>query len=112
MLELKSEREYDKFFEDNSKIILDIYTPACGPCKLIAPKIEVLSHDPKYTKISFAKINAVGNDNDFILAGEKHVKNVSSVPTFITFHDGKEVDRYTGSNIDEVVKLVDKLNKI
>jgi thioredoxin 1 len=70
-------------------VLLDVYTPNCGPCKAMSPIIDKLSDELK-SKIKIVKLNA-SEDNDLASS-----LRVSAVPTLVAFREGVEVARKTG----------------
>lgn len=62
----------------------------CGPCKAMAPIFEDLSKEIK--NVIFAKVNV---DQSPEIASKF---GIMSIPTFLIFKSGKEVDRIIGSN--------------
>ena len=68
----------------NSKmpVVIDIWAPWCGPCRLYTPVIEEVSKEYE-GKVKFVKINA--DDNEKIVTQF----NVSSIPTTLLIQNGK-----------------------
>lgn len=99
-----SEKELDsKSFDESIKgdkpVFVDFYATWCGPCQMMMPVVEELAKEAK--GFSVAKI-------DIDQAPDIAAKyNVMSVPTFIIFKDGKEVDRMMGAMPKDLL-----LNKI
>jgi len=81
---------YDKEVK-NSKlpVFLDFYATWCGPCKLIAPKIEELAAQFK-GKVKFGRVDV---DQQRKLTEEAKVE---AMPTFILIKNGAEVKRFVG----------------
>jgi thioredoxin 1 len=77
VLELKSVEDYDAFLADSgdSLAIVDFYTSWCGPCKLIAPKVEAMAEE--LSNVRFAKLNLETCPGQF--AKDRGIK---SLPTF------------------------------
>jgi thioredoxin 1 len=74
-----------------SKGGLAYFTAAwCGPCKMIAPVFKKLSEDN--AGIAFAKIDV---DDAADVAAEHKIR---SMPTFVSFVNGKEVSRFSGAS--------------
>jgi thioredoxin len=70
-------------------VLVDVYAPWCGPCKMLAPLLEQLAGE--FTgKIKFAKLNV---DDAPELAGRY---DITGVPTLMLFRDGKPVDQMVG----------------
>ncbi|MFX1293417.1 MAG: thioredoxin family protein [Promethearchaeota archaeon] len=73
------------------KVVLDIFTEWCGPCKQIAPILHLLRDD--------GEISLVQEDLDKNRPlAEKH--NIRAIPTLIFFKDGKRIGNVEGDNIE------------
>lgn len=70
-------------------VLVDFYTPWCGPCKMLAPLLEQFAADFA-GKVKFARVNI---DDAPTLAGEY---KITSVPTLILFRGGEAVDQIVG----------------
>mgnify|MGYP006271881019 CR=1 FL=1 len=81
-------------------IIVDFYAEWCGPCKMIAPKLEQLSN--KYLNAIFVKINV-----DIAEEIATHF-NISSMPSFVFIKNFSEVDRVIGANIQKIEEVLKK----
>ncbi len=94
MLELNK----NNFEKEISKgiVVIDLWASWCGPCRAMAPIFEELSKEMK--NVTFAKLNVDENQN--IASG----LGVMSIPTFIIFKDGNEVDRIIGANSKSLMK--------
>ncbi len=68
----------------------------CGPCKLMSPVIEGLSEEMK--NVSFGKVNVDDNQK---LAQKLRVM---SIPTFLIFKNGVEVERLIGTQPRPMLK--------
>ena len=79
----------DEVGKSTQLIIVDVWAPWCGPCRIIGPVIEELADD--YAgKIRVGKLNADEN-------AMAHQLGVSGIPTILFMRDGKEVDRVVGA---------------
>jgi thioredoxin 1 len=68
----------------------------CGPCKALAPTLETISEIPVY------KVNV---DNEPQLCMEYGIR---SVPTIISFKEGKEYKKLLGNqNKDKILEMLD-----
>ena len=88
--QINTQQEYEKKITDtNEKILVDFYATWCGPCKMMSPVVEEVESDVK-NKVKFYKIDI---DEMSDLANDLHV---SSIPTFVLYEGGKEIDRIIG----------------
>ena len=85
---INSENFDSEVLGSNQSVFVDFFADWCGPCNKAAPIIEELSEE--FPDIKFCKIN-VDDCND--IATEY---GVFSIPTFILFKDGKEVEQIIG----------------
>jgi thioredoxin 1 len=76
--------------ESDKLILIDFWAPWCGPCKMVAPVLEDISMEYS-EKIKIGKCNV--DDNQEISLSY----NIKSIPTFLLFKDGKEIDRTIGA---------------
>lgn len=72
----------------NGTAVVDFFADWCGPCKMMAPVFEELSEEVE--DIKFFKINTEHNSE----TASKY--DVMSIPCFIIFKDGEEIDRIIG----------------
>ncbi|GFF34048.1 thioredoxin-1 [Aspergillus udagawae] len=88
--ELSSLQAFRSAVADNMLVLVDAYADWCGPCKAIAPKLELFSN--QYANIKFFKVNV---DKVPDVAQEL---GVSSMPSFYLFQGGEYVDKVVGAN--------------
>lgn len=84
-------------FEEFTKkgvVIVDFSAEWCMPCVMMGPIFEELSNKFK-GKIKFGKVDIEENQD----IAQKF--NVSSIPNFIVFKNGKMVDQFIGSMSEE-----------
>eukprot|EP00092_Neocalanus_flemingeri_P019837 GFUD01021488.1.p1 GENE.GFUD01021488.1~~GFUD01021488.1.p1 ORF type:complete len:229 (-),score=87.61 GFUD01021488.1:208-894(-) len=79
-------------------VVVDFHATWCGPCKMIAPHLEEMSHTMK--DVVFLKVDV--DECEDIAAKYK----VSAMPTFIFIKSKKKVADMTGANIEKLKKLV------
>lgn len=84
-----SKEQFDKVLQQNSLVAVDFFATWCGPCQMFANTFEKLSEDFN-GKLKFIKIDIDKNED----VADSY--NVKSVPTFILFKDGKEIERKVG----------------
>lgn len=78
-------------------VVVDVWATWCGPCRQMAPIYEELSKELEGT----VKLVSLNIDEERDLAIQH---NVSSIPTFIFFKDGKVVGKETGFMNKDVLK--------
>ena len=71
-------------------VLLDMWAPWCGPCRMIAPVIEQLVSELA-GRVKVAKLNT---DENPLTASRFSVR---SIPTLLVLKDGKEIDRLVGA---------------
>ncbi len=70
-------------------VLVDFWATWCGPCRAVAPVLDELAE--QNDKVLIAKLNV---DEQQKIA---YQYQVSSIPTFILFKDGKMADRMMGA---------------
>ena len=73
----------------DAPVLVDFWAEWCGPCRMIAPVVEELSHEYEGS-FKVGKVNI--DDNPSVAMNY----NVSSIPTLMIFKGGQVVDRFVG----------------
>lgn len=94
--------DFKTLVDSGAAIIVDFYASWCGPCKLLAPRLETLAKQHK--NVTFVKVDV---DHAPELSEEYQV---SAMPTVMGFHAGKRVDLIVGFNNTKITELVQKLS--
>jgi thioredoxin 1 len=83
-------------------VLVDFWAPWCGPCRTVGPIVDELAN--QYAgKIKVAKVNV---DESQQVAFQYQV---TSIPTFILFKDGRVADRVLGAlPRSEFVRFIDR----
>ena len=71
-------------------VIVDLWAPWCGPCRLIAPVLDQLA-ERHAGRLKVVRVNV---DEAQGLAAQHRVM---SIPTLLVMEDGREVDRLVGA---------------
>jgi thioredoxin 2 len=84
----------DETFDVESRaavaVLVDLWAPWCGPCRVVGPIVEQLAHE--YAgRLKVIKVNV---DDNPALA--RHFRAMS-IPTLVVLKDGRVVDRIVGA---------------
>lgn len=71
-------------------VLLDMWAPWCGPCRMIAPVIEQLAAELA-GRVRVAKLNTDENQQTAARFG------IRSIPTLLVLKNGREIDRLVGA---------------
>ncbi|KAJ8605538.1 hypothetical protein CTAYLR_000096 [Chrysophaeum taylorii] len=99
---VRTEEDFARFIRGNKLVVADFWASWCGPCQTMKPKFAALS-DRLNRKATFL---AVDVDAAKPIA-QKY--SVSSMPTFVFFKNGKELDRFSGADESRLESLISKL---
>ena len=81
-------------------VLVDFRAEWCGPCKMMHPVFDRMAK--KYRHIKFARVNVDHNQDISMKYG------VQSIPTFIMFKDGNQVDRMIGAVGEPGIHMIAK----
>ncbi|CAL7944620.1 unnamed protein product [Xylocopa violacea] len=84
----------------NQLVVIDFFATWCGPCKMIAPKMEELAQE--MTDVVFLKVD-VDECEDITSTYE-----ITSMPTFVFIKSGKVLETFSGANYDRLKSTIQK----
>ena len=84
-------------------VLVDFYSPSCGPCRSLAPVIDALAHR-FFRRVVIAKLDTSKNQASALRYG------IRGVPTLLFFSGGELKDQLVGAPPREM--LVEKLEKL
>lgn len=70
-------------------VVVDFYSPVCGPCRMLAPVIDTVTRR-FFGEVLIAKVDTTRH------ARSATLYNIKGVPTLLFFRDGKVADRMVG----------------
>lgn len=91
VLHIENTKQFeDEVLKSDKPVLVDFFATWCGPCKMVSPLVEQvgeeMSGEVKVVKVDIDKNNDVASQY-----------GVMSIPTFILFKGGKDVDKQVGS---------------
>lgn len=91
----------DAFMNSNNQLVVFDFTAKwCGPCRMIAPKVEALSVE--YPQVAFYKVDV----DELPEITQRH--EVRAMPTFQFFINEQMVSEFSGASVQN---LVDHINQ-
>lgn len=102
VLELSQDNFEQEVLKSATPVLVDLWAPWCGPCRLIAPLVEELAGTYQ-GKVKFGKLNV---DDHPQLAAQYRVMNI---PTLLLFKGGREIDRLVG--VQPKQELISRLDR-
>ncbi|KAK4167060.1 PITH domain-containing protein [Cladorrhinum sp. PSN259] len=101
---ISSVAQFDGLLKSSKLVVTDFYADWCAPCKQVAPVFEQLSQALSRDNIvTFVKVDT---ENQKEIA---QAYNITALPTFIVFRNGKVADKLTGANPLKLQAVVKKL---
>lgn len=83
-------------------VVIDFHAQWCGPCKMIAPKLEELAN--QYDgEIVVLKIDVDECEELAVQFG------ISSMPTFVFQKSGKKLEEFSGANYERLKTVIESL---
>ncbi len=84
-----NQKEAENMIKEHDMVVVDFWTEWCPPCKRMEPVFEKMAG--RYDGAIFLRVNTDENP-------EMAMKlNITAIPTFIIFKDGKEFTRVIGA---------------
>ncbi len=90
VVELNDQSFQERISRSGLPVLVDFYSPSCGPCKALAPVIEQLA-DQYAGRLVVCKLDTSRHQ---MAAAQFRIKGV---PTLIVFKNGEPVDQMVGA---------------
>jgi thioredoxin 1 len=82
--------KFQELINGDTPVLVDFYAEWCGPCKMMAPELKKLA-DKEGDRVKVIKVDVDRNPQASM------AYQVSSVPTLILFHKGRQLWRQSGA---------------
>merc|ERR1711931_52989 len=99
---VESEEQFNTAIAGDILVVVDFFATWCGPCKMIAPKLESMSKEMA-GKVVFLKVDV--DDLEDLAAAQE----VKAMPTFAFFKGGKKLESFAGANEQKIRETIDRL---
>lgn len=97
VIDISDQTFEDEVLKSSLPVLVDLWAPWCGPCRMIAPVVERLAE--KYDKrFKFCRLNVDQNPQ----TASRY--KIMSIPTLMFFKDGKVVDTVIGAVSEQVLQ--------
>ncbi len=80
----------EEVIKSSQPVVVDMWAPWCGPCRMVAPVVESLSEKYK-GRVKFCKLNVDENSKTAVRY------HIMSIPTMMFFKNGEVVDTVIGA---------------
>ena len=97
-MEIISSEQLEQMKFNGDNIVADFYAEWCGPCKMLAPRLDRLSQE--YPNVKFVKIN-IDENGEYVAD-----MGIRSVPTVMFFEGSKKIHTSVGVQSDTYYKEI------
>jgi len=91
-----TDSNFDELLKSGKPLVVDFWAEWCGPCKMIGPIVEDLSHEYE-GKVIIGKLDVDENNDVTTRYG------IRNIPTILFFKDGVQVDKQVGATQKSVM---------
>jgi len=101
---LNSSADFQRALKSEKPVFIDFFATWCGPCKMVAPYLETVSNQAK--GVDFYKLDVDDPNVREVVTSLQ----ITAMPTFIAFTEGKEFNRIVGADPRKIKSVIDDLN--
>ncbi len=92
-----TDQTFEETISKQPLMVVDFWAEWCGPCRMVSPIIEQLSHE--YAgRVSFGKLNV--DENPMV----SNAFQIQSIPALLVFKGGKLVDGIIGAAPKHIIE--------
>ncbi len=89
-------------FLKNEYVLIDVWAPWCGPCRIISPIVDEISNIFQ-GRVSVGKLNADDNKDTLVEYG------VRNIPTILLLKNGEVIDKNVGmTSKEQLTEFIEK----
>ena len=91
--------DFDQAVATKPLVLVDLWAPWCGPCRMVAPTLEKLSRE--YAgRLKVVKVNV----DESPQVAQRH--NAQSIPLLLFMRDGEVVNTVIGAQSEHVMRTL------
>lgn len=99
LLEPDNSNQVVRILDENPDVVLYFTGQSCGACRSLTPNLPKIVN--RYEGLVFAKVDS--SECDKLM----DICNVTALPTFVMFRNGREVKRSIGANLKNIINDID-----